>query len=168
MNQINRKSKRSNTEIPLTNGTKNNEEDKILDSLIASAGGKVDLEALLKNTSEAELLRLAGGHVEMAAMSGTDGLKLRTILAHRALHIKGRLRKRAIERNLMKPPSNMNFYNRQIAPLFHDSYISTSSEEDEEKDKAEAKARRQKRRDQRASKKLIENRLTDAANTFTR
>ena len=77
--------------------------------------------------------------------SSTTALRVRTLLAERALKAKARIHEKAVESGLAKPRKS-NFWKRHIAPIWKESYEGTSSEEDDD-DEARAliKAARQRK-----------------------
>lgn len=88
--------------------------------------------------SDEELLRLAGGDLEMVN-TGKEGLELRSVLAQRALHIKESLRAKAIEKGLLDRSKDHNtFYRRELKPLFMHRYEGSDSDESDDDDEAHA------------------------------
>eukprot|EP01034_Spumella_vulgaris_P027251 gene27251-33943_t len=102
--------------------------------------------------TESELLKLAGGDLTMIQTTGKAGGELRTILAQRALHVRKRMKEKAIEKGLL--PAKPTFYKREIHPFFTGNYHGSSSEESEDEEeikrlKAERKIRRREERAER-------------------
>eukprot|EP01035_Chromulina_nebulosa_P019721 gene19721-25649_t len=120
----------------------------------------------LVSPNDEKLLALAGADINMARVSGEEGLKLRTIIAERAIHIKNKLKDKAIELNIIKPKKK-SFYEREIAPLFRSNYIpSSSSNSDNESDEEKEKKKNlyiKKKNDDKAKKKMLNDRIIAAS-----
>ena len=112
--------------------------------------------------TEDNLLRLAGGHVGMTWQSSKDALALRTILAHRALHVKDRLRDKAAEIG-RKSVKKKGFVEKSIMPFFQDTYETSSDGEDEEKEKKRRKEDKEKARAARREQRRLNKRLKNIA-----
>lgn len=93
--------------------------------------GKTPIIADPLNPTEEELLRLAGGDVDMIH-TGKPGFDLRTILAQRAVHIKQQLRAKALEdKPQLRSKYGQSFFQREIMPFFVHRVESDSSDEEE-------------------------------------
>ena len=89
---------------------------------------------------------------------GNDGIKLRTLIAYRALHVKQKLHKRAVN-NKLKRPKKMNLIGDNIAPIWRENYVGSSDEEEDDDEALRAKeARKAARKTAKAAKaeKLLE------------
>lgn len=84
-------------------------------------------------------------------------------LRTQALHVKKRLEKQAVERNLIAPKASMTFWGREIKPLFMDKYKGSSSEEEEADEDGNARkakeTRRKLRRERRADRAFMSQKL---------
>lgn len=76
-----------------------------------------------------ELLHFAGGDNRMTWAKGEAGMRLRTVLAYRALHVQKQIKKETAQ-NGNTSGKKETFYDREIAPFFKDG-MSSSSEEDD-------------------------------------
>lgn len=112
---------------------------------------------VFKPTKE-QLLEMAGGSLDMIT-TGKKGVELRSILAHRAMHIQKRLHEQAVEKNLMRPKT---FFQREIMPLFSSTYHSDDSDSNSENgDDEERKKKQRQRRDAAKKKKQEQQQLKD-------
>jgi sRNA-binding carbon storage regulator CsrA len=75
----------------------------------------------------------------MTWVKGETGMRLRTVLAHRALHVEKVLHAEAVKKGIAAPKST-TFYQRELAPMFKDG-LSSSSEDDDDGDDEARKAR---------------------------
>lgn len=83
----------------------------------------------------AELLELVGGNQSLMAESNADAMKIRTLLAKRALKAKQKFREKAVSQNLAKP-KEYSFWSKNIAPIWREDYIpSSGSDEDDDNGK---------------------------------
>jgi hypothetical protein len=143
-----------------------NEDDAAYDaavraSLVASKAEKALRRKDYTGPTKEELLVMAGGDLSMVHGTGDAGTELRSVLAQRAVFIKKKLRKRAIEQK-KAPPKNESFYTREILPFFREDYYTSSDEDEEDEEdkqkriKMERKAeRKEKRKAERETKALI-------------
>lgn len=100
-------------------------------------------EGTLLNLPVAEdLLHFAGGDQRMTWVKGEQGMRLRTVLAHRALHVESQLHAEAAKKGLIAPKKN-DWITREIAPLFKDG-LSSSDEEDEDDEARERRLEKKK------------------------
>ena len=76
-----------------------------------------------------ELLNYAGGDNRMTWAKGEAGMRLRTVLAHRALYVEKQLKQQKIEKGEAKKET---FFEREIAPLFKEGLSSSSDDDDDE------------------------------------
>ena len=76
-----------------------------------------------------ELLNFAGGDNRMTWAKGNAGMRLRTVLAHRALHVEKQLKQDKIRRGEAKKET---FFEKEIAPFFKEGLSSSSGDEDDE------------------------------------
>jgi hypothetical protein len=80
----------------------------------------------------AELLEIVGGDQSLMAESNADAMKIRTLLAKRALKAKQKFREKAVAQNLAKPKAS-SFWSKNIAPIWREDYVpSSGSDEDDE------------------------------------
>jgi hypothetical protein len=90
-----------------------------------------------------QLLKLAGGEVDMTNISSGDGMKLRTVLAQRAIYIKKELEDKMA-------PKKGNPFTRYWAPLWQERPLDDSDESDDEEvydaERAKVKEERKKKR----------------------
>ena len=79
------------------------------------------------------------------------------------MHIKHKLEKKAIDQRLISPKKSSTFWGREIRPFFQDKYQGSSSEEEEEDEEGMVRKgkemRRQLRREKRAEKAFISQKL---------
>lgn len=94
-----------------------------------------------------ELLYFAGGDNRMTWVKGEKGMKLRTVLAHRALHVEKVLHEEAVKKGFAAPKKT-NFIERELAPLFKEG-LSSSSEDDDEDEEARTKRVERKKAEQK-------------------
>lgn len=123
---------------------------------VANAEVEEDEGLPIKPTPE-QLLKLAGGHAGMTWRSEAEGVKLRTILAHRALHAQEKLYDKAVAEGRAKPKSK-SFFERNISVLFKEGLSSSSSESEGEEKAAAAKKKQRDRA--RAKRKLARSVVT--------
>jgi len=123
---------------------------------IRALDSRTGIEAY-KPTDE-QLLEMAGGSLDMIT-TGKKGVELRSILAHRAMHIQKRLHEQAVENNLMRP--KQTFFQREIMPLFSSSYYSDDSDSNDDGEDEEKKKKQRQRRDAAKQKKLQQQQLKD-------
>ena len=74
-----------------------------------------------------ELLYFAGGDNRMTWAKGDKGMQLRTVLAHRALHVEKKLHEDAVAKGFAKPKKN-DFFTRELAPMFKEGLPSSDEE----------------------------------------
>ena len=76
-----------------------------------------------------------------------------------AIHIKNRLEKQAVDKNLISPKKNSTFWGREIRPLFLNQFHGSSSEDDDEDEEEMVRRgkelRKKQRREKRAEKALM-------------
>ena len=88
----------------------------------------------------AELLEIVGGDQSLMVESNADAMKIRTLLAKRALKAKQKFREKAVSQNLAKP-KNYSFWSNNIAPIWREDYIPSSGSDEDEKDGKEGAAK---------------------------
>ncbi len=99
-----------------------------------------------------ELLEIAGGNEHIINDSSEEAMKVRNLLAARALKAKARLRDRAVDAGLTKPKA-FDFWGKYIAPIWREDYISSSDEEDDH-EAAKQAIMEAKKKSQEAAKSL--------------
>ena len=99
-----------------------------------------------------ELLEIAGGDEFIVNDSSEEAMKVRNLLAARALKAKSRIRERAVDAGLTKPKA-FDFWGRYIAPIWREDYISSSDEEDDH-DAAKQAVMEAKKKNQDAAQSL--------------
>ena len=72
----------------------------------------------------------------MTNLPGAQGVKLRELLAHRALHVKQKIKSKAVAKKLTSP-KQMSFVQKHIAPIWRENVINSSDDDsDDEEEKA--------------------------------
>ena len=92
----------------------------------------------------------------MAALTGTQGVELRTVLAYRALHIKKKIVNRAVKNGNFSPKKK-TFWERNVSVIWEEDYEASDEEDEDEKERREHKEKKEKRkveREQRAIEEL--------------
>ena len=85
------------------------------------------------------LLELVGGDMRMTNLPGVQGVKLRELLAHRALYAKDKLHNRAVAKKITSP-KKFSFVEHYIAPIWRENVINSSDDESEDEDEKAMKA----------------------------
>ena len=80
---------------------------------------------------DGELLEIVGGDVSLMKESHDDAMKIRTLLARRALKAKEKFRDKAVKENLAKP-KKYSFWAKHIAPIWREDYIPSSDDDEDE------------------------------------
>eukprot|EP00605_Chrysophyceae_sp_TOSAG23-4_P001691 GSChrysophyteH1.ASY1.ANO1.1859.1 assembled CDS len=96
-----------------------------------------------------QLLDLAGGDERMTNVPGKEGTHLRTILAHRALHIEKKAHDKAVKKNLADPKP-WSFVGHYIAPIWRENAINS---DDDDSDGEEERREKRRRKDMRAAER---------------
>ena len=127
----------------------------------------MDNEIIVPKTEE--LLNYAGGDNRMTWAKGDAGMRLRTVLAHRALHVEKQLKQEKILKGEAKKET---FYEKEIAPLFKEG-LSSSSEDDDDDERLARRQEEQRqllraRRDEEDKRAMEALRLRRLKEKFTR
>ena len=106
------------------------------------------------------LLELAGGHELMTNLPGAQGVKLRTLLAHRALHVKDKIHKRALKKRLPGVKEKKeSMFQRHIGPIWRENAYHSS--DDESDDEEERMIHEQRKMDRQAEREAVGRKLLD-------
>ena len=112
------------------------------------------------------LLELVGGDERMTNLPGLSGVKLRSLLAHRALQVKDKVHKSAVNKKIASP-KKFSLVDHYIAPIWRenvrDSDEDDSDDEEERAIKAQEKAERKAERKAKAEAILEERNAAEDA-----
>ena len=112
---------------------------------------EVEKEVYVKPDME-QLLEMVGGDARMTNLPGAQGVKLRELLAHRALHVKDKLHKRAVDKKIASP-KKATFIQKHIAPIWREDVLNSSDEDSDDEEEKALKA--QEKRDRASERKRI-------------
>ena len=111
-----------------------------------------------KPPSPEKLLDMAGGDINMTTLEGAEGNHLRTVLAYRALHIKNKLFKKAVDKDLTAPKKT--WFSKNVAVIWKESHESDEEEDEAVQERRLKEERRQKRKKERESASIVANKFS--------
>lgn len=105
---------------------------------------EVEKEVYVKPDME-QLLELVGGDARMTNLPGPQGVKLRELLAHRALHVKEKIHSRAVNKKIASPKKT-TFIQKHIAPIWREDALHSSDDDTDDEEEKALKANEKKER----------------------
>ena len=128
----------------------------------------VEVEKYVKPDLET-LIDLAGGDARMTNLPGAQGVHLRTVLAHRVMHVEKKIHERAVKKKLAEPKP-WSYIGHYIAPIWRENAHNTDDEDSEDDEEKEDKRRRKELRKQERreiAKKLLAEREQEEAQSIS-
>ena len=108
-----------------------------------------------------QLLDLAGGDERMTNLAGPEGTHLRTVLAHRALHIEKKIHDKAVRKNLAEPKP-WTIVGHYIAPIWRENALNSDDDDSDDEDERREKVVRKEQR--KAERRVLAQTVIDTRN----
>ena len=90
--------------------------ERSFEQILATRKVEVKVEEQKRDMTDAELLELVGGSQELFQDSSEEAMKIRSLLAHRGVKAKERLRQQAVKERRKKPPKRDTFWHKCVLP----------------------------------------------------